>query len=323
MDSLMQGQKVEQSTSSDNLKSPNQRSPTATEPSSAIIELQAAFGSILLTRKETKKFRLPEFGTHKWTGAFELFAFPRELRDRIYFHYLYRPKGVKYRRNTSYVFPFDHVDDITSLFLACRQVYDEALQVFCRYNQVEIIGRNYWRARSRYGKALDGTLRLFPEKPGRLLQRMRVQYSESTFMYDTYDYRQGSQKPGDAFVQMLRGAYAFKNTFPKLRELTVAWQARPLHFASHEDLRFEGRSEDEKKEIWLSWMKKWVGGSNVVPPRWVKFEFTDYWGEGEMQKHAHGLNEAYERLVSETASFREEEAELEESRKRWLEELEE
>jgi hypothetical protein len=81
----------------------------APQSSSSIAELQAAFGSILLATKSNKKTAAAPYTTYrgcsdgrlkpglpKWTGAFKLFDFPRELRDRIYYYAVYRPRGLHY-----------------------------------------------------------------------------------------------------------------------------------------------------------------------------------------------------------------------------------
>jgi hypothetical protein len=313
------------------------------QPPSAITELQAAFGSILLARRDvdqvtvhSKKLswdwysqsfknrpKLPERpALPKWTGAFELFSFPRELRDRIYYHYLYRPKGVLYNRKTTRSFPFtDHPEDITSLFLTNRQVYNEALEVFCRYNQIEIKTSGYWAYRSNDSRALTGTLRLFPDKPGRLVQRVRKRYREYIHVYGSYSHDHLGQKPGAIFLQMLRDAYTFKNAFAKLREFTVVWEANAHFFATQENLAFDAKTEADKVHIWLQWMKTWLQGSNLVPPSWVQFEFDSNWRRNEMQAHAAALNEAYARLLRDSATWDDQQAQLEDSGKKWLEEM--
>jgi hypothetical protein len=86
---------------------------SSAEQPSAISELQEVFGTILLASKKVDLVTLyanPATQRYdwvlqpakkpaimpKWTGAFTLLAFPRELRDRIYYYYLYRPEGVVY-----------------------------------------------------------------------------------------------------------------------------------------------------------------------------------------------------------------------------------
>ncbi|KAF2034241.1 hypothetical protein EK21DRAFT_57040 [Setomelanomma holmii] len=307
---------------------------------SAIDELQTVFGTLLLARKDPKP---PTNGTSawnpytvtyeyipalpsspplpKWTGSFALFAFPRELRDRIYFYYLHRPKGVIYHRKTHRNFPFtDHSEDITSLFLTSQQVYSEALQVFCRHNQIEIKQSGYSKYGSKDSTALAGTLGLFPDKPGRLVQRVRKPYREYMHMYGSHDNDLLGQKARDAWLQMLRDAYTFKNFFPKLREFTVCWEANPRFFAPQDNLA-EEKTEEEKVRIWLGRMKKWMEGRNVVPPRWVRFELGSGWKQSEVQHHTEALNRAYARLTREGASWDEQQTMLEESGRKWLEDV--
>jgi hypothetical protein len=84
------------------------------EPASSIAELQAAFGSILLATKSSTKTPIVPYTTYhgcsdtitkpclpKWTGAFKLFDFPRELRDRIYHYAVHRPRGKYSRYNVT------------------------------------------------------------------------------------------------------------------------------------------------------------------------------------------------------------------------------
>lgn len=297
------------------------------DSSSAISELQEAFGHILLLSREPKVPSAHKSGTAAsayptWTGAFELFSFPRELRDRIYYHYLYRPNGVKYRRSAREVWPPEQPVDVTSLFLTCHQAYDEALQVFCRYNQFNIHRRVGRREESVHSKEIHGILRLFPETPAGLLQRLRMEHLGQSNMYVSSDHKQVSIEDGPAWIRMLREAYTCKSTFPKLREFTIVWQVRMTYRETHMSVDYAGTSEEEREWIWLSWMREWMGQGNVVPPQWVEFEFVTYWGTTDKAVHQRALNGAYARLVKETAGWRDEEAELEESKRAWLEELE-
>jgi hypothetical protein len=297
--------------------------------SSAISELQTAFNSLLQPPKDKKLSNTLSASTYpKWTGSFELLCFPRELRDKIYFHYLYRPAGIEFDRHSKRVFPFDQLDNLASLFLTCRQVYEEALPIFYRYNAVLINVNEQWRPRKCVSRALEGTLRLFPEKPARMMQRARMQYYENTYISPRLRYNDAEQVAGEGFAQMLRDAYTVKSTFTKMRDFTVAWQASPQYFREQVNLYFEDKTEEEKVAIWLNRMRRWVGGHNVVPPRWVRFEFTgpvmrqrfEFTGPGlrqtDMAKHESAMNEAYVRLVKEIAPFSDEQAELEESERR-------
>jgi hypothetical protein len=286
--------------------------------SPAISELQTAFESLLHATRDRKLSNTPSASTYpKWTGSFELLSLPRELRDRIYFHYLYHPAGITYNRRSTRVFPFDQPEDVTSLFLTCRQVYEEALPVFCRYNAILVSTRSDWRLRERINKVLEGALLLFPEESAKMMQRTRKQYYENTYIYPRLRYNDAEQIAGEGFIQMLRDAYTFKSAFAKMRDFTVAWKASSQYFEEQVNLRFGDKTEEEKVAVWLDWMRRWVGERNVVPPRWVKFEFT---GPGlqqtDMVKHESALNEAYARLVKELAPFSYDQAELEESERR-------
>ena len=205
---------------------------------SAISELQDLFGSLMVPCQDkhddasvfTRFFphawepiggdgRFPPSRIeYKWTGAFELFSFPRELRDRIYYHYLYRPEGIGWLRNSTRTWPFEHSEDITSLFLVSRQVYVEAYQVFCRYNRISIGGLSSWSSAS------DGILRLFPDRPAGMLQRVSKNYFQAHMRYASQSVYRSARAPGDAWVQMMRDAYTFKSFFPRLREFTARWE---------------------------------------------------------------------------------------------------
>jgi hypothetical protein len=303
------------------------------EPPSRISELQDAFGTLLLTSKKTEPVSsyndrfdstpiLP-----KWTGTFALFSFPRELRDRIYYHYLYRPKGILYAKG--YLFRERRIaprppnktnphksNDITALFLTSRQVYDEALQAFCRYNQIEIYGRVHWRHRD-YGKAPRGILRLFPEKARTMVQRIRNQYGPRNSWLVAEDGTSEYQTPREVFIQVLRDAYIFKNTFPMLREFTAAWD---IYGGLYQDENIELDYEDLEQDVdlWLGWMRRCVEQANVVPPPWVRFQFSKGCEFIDMQVYAASLNKAYARLVNEMPART---VDPEESGKKWIEEM--
>jgi hypothetical protein len=105
-------------------KESTEDSPSTPEPSFSITELQAVFGSMLLTTKSTNtKSNIP-YTTYrgcpdtplkpsppKWTGAFKLFDFPRELRDLIYYHAVYRPKGLHHTAHVSRDWQFRYNKD--------------------------------------------------------------------------------------------------------------------------------------------------------------------------------------------------------------------
>jgi hypothetical protein len=293
------------------------------DPSSTIDELQNVFGSILLARQDSNERKRPEAPTH-WTGAFELFAFPRELRDRIYFHYLDCPKGMVYHRNNrSNGFPFPEPETASSLFMTCQQVYDEALEIFYRHNQIEVGGRYQWHYPNLWDRKLNGILRCFPQQPATQLQRISVNYSSFNYTSEGSGSSDDFLKMGETFLQMLRDAYVIKSVFPKLREFTASWEARPVHFNDEEDMQLEGASEDDETQIWLAAMKRWVGESKVVPPRWVRFELIEFENQGmgpRVRKYAEPMNDAYRSLVREMSPLSDERAELDLARCRWLKE---
>lgn len=309
--------------------------PPAAKTSCAIEELQSAFGSILLLRRNknpasdqdtpfeicsdhsANKFAEKEF-VYQWTGVFDLFAFPRELRDRIYYHYVYRPQGLIYRRNTDRRFPFDdHPEEVTSLFLTCRQVYDEAFQVFCRYNRIEIRFSPSYEHHRISNKGLAGVIRLFPDKPARHLQHLGV----SAERYANYSYRSWGNRhtkgPTDAFAQMLRDAHSFKDVFPKLRDFTVSFGRYDNFFGHNSMFALEGKDEEEMITKSVEMMSKWLRDDTVVPPSWFRFRFDKNWMFESLRTQEEVWNSAYGRLARERTRSVEL---VEESGKVWIEE---
>ncbi|CAO2653704.1 Nn.00g031150.m01.CDS01 [Neocucurbitaria sp. VM-36] len=273
------------------------------EAASAIRELQHAFTSLLFVRNAT----------------FAFFSLPRELRDTIYYHYIYRPRGVVYKCQHARASPSNPPEDIISLFLVSRQVYDEALQVFCRYNTIKI-----W-IQSDYRKSVHGKLRLFPDRPGQMLQLVCMEYFEFTSriartsrMAREYGFYSG-ESPAKVFIQMIQDAHTFKSFFPKLRGFTAEWFVSSQFFEKH-GLYLENEHEEENVQIWLEWMRKHVNEENVVPPRWLKIKSGNKRRNKPIIAHEESMNAAYKILIRETAALRDTEKELEESGRRWLEE---
>ncbi len=302
-------------------------------PETAISELQEAFGSLLTARKEKidiidrpsiieiYRRSQPDYVPpeppviYKWTGTFELFSFPRELRDRIYFHYLHRPKGVRYIRNPGSRWPFnDDPEPITDLFLTSKQVYDEAYQVFCRYNQVVFGSLNC-------AKSVQGTLRLFPDRPASMIQRICTEYSRPSRYYGWSQHNVPPLTLAEKWVTMLRDAHTFKAFFPRLREYTASWHATALDFEEKQGMKFEKKTEEEKVALWLSFMRRALERENVVPPMWLKFKLQNtYPYNWSMDVHEDAMNEAYMILWREAAPLRKAEKELDDSGKKWIEE---
>jgi hypothetical protein len=313
---------------------------STTEESCPIDELQSAFGAILAADKKIDP--VPDYTSLSWEeyeiatrkppkpiprddrpGIFAFFNFPRELRDRIYFHYLYRPEGVVYRRRTAISYLYEKItSSVTSLFLTNRQVYEEALQVFCRHNEVELVDRYHFRPRHSNGKTAAGTLRLFPDKHARLLQRVNVSFSHYMYIYyprtDRNTSEQTTLPTGEAFKEILRDTYTFKDTFPKLREFKVCFCAYQDFFGTSSLFEIAGDTDEDKIGECMKMMKWWLGDSRIVPPKEFRFCFDATWNYPHLRPQEGLFNEAYARLVRER--MRSAEA-LEDSGRLWIEEM--
>lgn len=263
------------------------------ETTSAMHELQGALGSLLI---------VPQHKSSITTLA--IFTLPRELRDTIYYHYLYRPQGIVCGSHRAPIFPLDQSESDTNLFLASRQVYDEGLQVFYRCNTIHFGSRKH---------EYDWKLRLFPDRPKQLLRQAKINYFESKAMYRR-------RSPARSFIHMIRDAYTFKFLFPKLLTFTVEWYAWRQYF-SDQGLIFKDKGKEENVQIWLEWVREAIKmGGSVVPPRWLSFQFGSELNRTEMTPFEEDLNEAYRAHVKQTTTFIDEEKELEESGRKWLEE---
>ncbi|KAH7385381.1 hypothetical protein DE146DRAFT_204013 [Phaeosphaeria sp. MPI-PUGE-AT-0046c] len=282
----------------------------AARTSCAIDELQTVFRTILISRQKkdpgsgytndtAETASIPH-----WTGFFDLFAFPRELRDEIYYYYLYRPNGLLYRRNPPRTFPFeDNPEEVASLFLTSRQIYDEAFRVFCRHNLVEFNFRTIVRRPPTRDKTLAAIVRFFPERPARHLQHLGV--SSERYVYDTYR-RAGDPydtAPTDAFAQMLRDACAFKDMFPKMRDFTVSFCKYSEFFGHSKHFEIEGRDEEEKITNCEHLMNNWLGADTVLPPRWFKFRFDKDWESKSLRTQEDIWNKAYARLANDRPNW--------------------
>ncbi|KAF2122355.1 hypothetical protein BDV96DRAFT_640400 [Lophiotrema nucula] len=228
---------------------------------SAIPELQAAFGTILQLEKSKPKALAPTETYPKWMGSFRLFDFPRELRDRIYQYALYRPKGYVYSRSRSY--PWKERDEThINLYLTSRHVYAEALEVFCRHNALEIA----------YKTRLAGTLRLFPERPARLLQRVRLHYQQGSWRNEW-----PRTSPSGCFAQMMIESRVAKSFFPLLRECTAVWTVSTWAFEREEHLNFSNITHNDSVSLLLDWMQRYYYVDRLVPPSYLKVEMTQYY----------------------------------------------
>jgi hypothetical protein len=106
-----------------------------------------------------------------------------------------------------------------------------------------------------------------------------------------------------------------------LREFTASWSTYGDFFKFEELLDLEENDGEGNVQVWLHWMRYWIGKSNVLPPRGVKFQFAEGWQQAPMQRHANSMNEAYGRLLEETSLSAKEGVDLEDSGKKWIEEM--
>ncbi|KAK1967569.1 hypothetical protein LY78DRAFT_680027 [Colletotrichum sublineola] len=231
---------------------------------SAIDELQSALGSILIAEEDRS--------TKPWTsspacvppldsngnGSPAIFACPREVRDRIYYYYLYREKQAYYSRATSARWLFLANEDVVSLFQTCKQIYQVALEVFHRFNQVEI------GSDPRLEAGPVKVLNKFPASHAQALQKCCRQYGE----YDAPYALSGPMKhyAGELWHIVIRDTYLFKSYFPKLRRFTAILNTRPPYFEEQEGIVLEGKTEEEKIQTWMEWMRSSTSRMRALPP---------------------------------------------------------
>jgi hypothetical protein len=297
-------------------------------PSSSISELQSAFPSLLLLTRTTKPPSNIPYTTYrgcpdtppkpslpKWTGAFALFDFPRELRNLIYHHAVSRPKGIHYTAHMHgdqyFWYNKDPSLDIANFLCTNKQVYAEAYEIFCRHNTIILGDGN--TTKERYNKPLTGLLRLFPCVPARNLTRIRLSYyDEVTRLWGKWgcapeygaagDGMEGyapQQYSSDTFVDILRDAHILASFFDKLRVFEASWFMRDV-----------GVTEKDVAGG-VKWMQGYLEKGYVEPWEGVRFRLE----MDKMQEVC--LNEAYGVLVRESNHG----GDIEDSGRVWLEEL--
>ncbi|KAF2801002.1 hypothetical protein K505DRAFT_369892 [Melanomma pulvis-pyrius CBS 109.77] len=276
--------------------------PTHPVPSPSpnpIAELQQVFGTLLLVTRDKPKHPTPKT-IPRWTGSFRLFDFPREMRDRIYHYALHSPSGVVYRRSRAHTrtWPFEDTPR-TQLFLSSRQVYSESLQVFCRETVVRITFRSQ----------LSGTLRLFPDQPARLLQRIKLEYRSHWQLRGV----------GNSWGDMITQARLAKEFFPLLRECTAVWHVDE-YVLEKTGLDFKDKTVEEQTEVWAEALRSWYEGNKLVPPRWLRVELVAMWGylHASLQASFHAALDGFRREV-EAMDRHGTENDLESSGRKWLE----
>jgi hypothetical protein len=279
----------------------------------SITELQEAFSTLLLLQKP-KRSTSPR--QHQWTGCFRLFDFPRELRDRIYYYYLYIPEGLVHRRSPTHArrWPFEDSNHI-SLFLTSHQVYKEALPVFFRYNAIEI----------SYKWQLSGILRLFPGQPAALLQRIQLCYASNT---GRRDWRRTGI--GGVWAQIVDDTRVAKECFPLLRECTAFWSVSINIFQEPDahggaELALQGKDDDERVGVFFDWLRARFEVDKLAPPRWLVVDFSRYYKSLRTVPTVEGLQRPFEQALERAKlEFRKTgsaQDDLELSGKKWLEDI--
>ncbi|KAF2684046.1 hypothetical protein K458DRAFT_389264 [Lentithecium fluviatile CBS 122367] len=317
---------------------------------SAIEELQSAFPTILLLEKEKPKVKPPPMNQTwnevlmenrrlmhdldnpkpfypRWNGSFALLSFPRELRDNIYFQYLYRPKSLIWRRRPNHghefrawcgyiaVYSANMHHDALNMFLVSRQVYREALYIFCSANTIFIERRRH--------RHVEGALRLFPEPAASMLQHVELRYID---YHPNWHETWNGPSAGRTWEKMVKDALLAKEHFPRLTTYTALWDVdwRTL-YENDGVVSLQTQSEDEKTRIWLWWLRRQGEARGVVPPRWLKVRFEPeprYYNEWQA-KNGHQASWDKALLIfkeEERLKEKEKAEELEESGKKWLEE---
>ncbi|EUC41803.1 hypothetical protein COCMIDRAFT_105193 [Bipolaris oryzae ATCC 44560] len=273
-------------------------------------------------------------------GPFKLFDLPRELRDKIYYQYLYRPGRVYY---TAHDRPFWETygksDDFSNLFTVSKQVYHEAFNVFCEANTIALSVQ--YNPREDYSKPLTGLLRLFPERAAASLTRVSHTYRDiitravGKWGYapshgsiaqggDGTGHYQKHNSAGETFVEILRDAEILRQFFPKLIVFEAGWFPEPPFHEYPEQLGpvrkiarlwKEGVEEGKIRDIWLDTMQGWLQGKSVVPLSCIQFSLNGYAADGFGDDLDVLFNEAYIALVKERTT----EDDIEDSGRAWLE----
>jgi len=339
---------------------------TTHQAESSVPELQAAFGSILLARptpaapppseppsyivgrgcsgRGIPPWSLDRVQLPKWTGAFKLFDFPRELRDRIFHYVVYRPEGIYYNahRNPD-LKDIGPCEDAINLFLVSKQVYHEAMQAFGRSNTIALSAK--YSPREGLHKPPSGLLRLFPDRAAATATKIRHLYHDTVprpygrygiapshnSLFDGGDgtgHFRKRQQPGLTFLEILRDAHILTQHFPKLSTFEAAWEVGPGFYEypipecvvrDIATFLYKGGSHEEAVDMWLHLMRGWMQGANVVPLACIWFECRGFGADGFGEDMDDAANEAYQKVVKELQNRED----IEASGALWLEEMEE
>lgn len=277
----------------------------------------------------------------QWTGPFKLLDLPRELRDKIYYQYLYCPGYIYYTAHADKTFWESRTksDDFPNLFTVSKQVHHEAFKVFCEANTVALAV--HYNAREGYSKPLTGLLRLFPDRAAASLTRVSNTYRDvvprplGQWGYapshdsiaqggDGTGRYQKHNSAGETFVEILRDAHILRQFFPKLTVFEADWYPEPPFYEYPEQLGQvrkiarlwkEGAEEGKITEIWFDTMQGWLQGKNVIPLSCVRFSLNGFAADGFEDDLDVLFNEAYVTLVKEQTTG----DDIEDSGRAWLE----
>lgn len=281
------------------------------EGGGSVLPLDMAFGHLRRLQKEMPAAPIepPEW---KWTAPFRFLHLPREIRDRVYFFCLYAPESFLYKRsgNTEWTDRNKRLwkdSGRTPLFFTSRQVFEEAMEAFCRYNVVQIHRR----------RKTVGAIRLFPAKPAQKLQRIQLTYSGNLTKRDGELGWEGAHR---TFPHMIMDAKVVKEYFPTLREFIAAWLVNAYDFQYEENMRLGAMNHGEKEEAFLRWFHFWHAVDNLVPPKCLKVEFKTYYDGDDGSDLQRPFGKALERFRREVRGQETSEEDLELSGKKWLEE---
>lgn len=315
---------------------------------SAIAELQAALGPLLLIKRDknsipkavTAGYETPPEEPYERTGAFKLFGLPQELRDEIYRYVLQRPDRTYYTAHVNQPFWWNwriRSEDILNLFLVSKQVHQEAFDMFCRSNVI-ILSTPYGSDREGLAKPLQGQLRLFPERVARGLTKVRNTYNDivdrpygphgdapshaSIAMGGdgTEGYRKYNSSE-ETFHEILMDAHVLQEFFPKLQVFEVAWRPRVDGSITYKAEAMKYDTDTKREEnlgTWLRLMRGWLQGGKVAPLGCVTFFFDGFEWNGYGERLDGLINEAYQIIVKE---WKGPEVDIEDSGRLWLEEM--
>jgi hypothetical protein len=138
------------------------------------------------------------------------------------------------------------------------------------------------------------------------------------YMYYPSDNDEMPPHPGEGFVQMLRDAYVFRDTFPRLREFRVDFCGYQDFFRTSSTFEIQGATDEEKIENCNKFFNWLLAGNKIVPPKWFRFHFERNWYCVHLKEQEDVWNEALARLTRQKKAS---DGDIEESGRLWIEEM--